>query len=122
MNSFNHYAYGAIGDWMYKHITGIQPVADQPGYREFVISPKMGGGLTSAKASLESPYGTIRSAWSLDGNQVTLEVDVPANTKARVNFNGADGTIKDGLGAAVAATGLTVGSGTYRFVYTIKKD
>ncbi len=123
MNSFNHYAYGAIGDWMYKHITGIQPIADAPGYREFIISPKVGGGLTVAKASLESPYGTIRSEWVLEGNKMMLEVEVPANTRAKISFNGAvDGTVKDESGTGIPTEGLTVGSGIYRFEYAISHE
>lgn len=123
MNSFNHYAYGAIGDWMYKHIAGIQPLAEAPGYKEFVVSPKVGGGLTSAKASLESPYGHIRSAWTLDGDVLSLDVEVPVNTRAQLVFNNAvEGTVQDGQGAAVSAKGLTVGSGTHHFRYTIAKD
>lgn len=120
MNSFNHYAYGAIGDWMYKHIGGIQPVADQPGYKEFVVSPKAGGGLTSAKTSFESPYGTIRSDWVLDGDRMKLTVEVPVNTQAKVVFNGAqDGSVTDARGELVPSSGLQLGSGTYQFEYRV---
>src|SRR5690606_16678553 len=65
MNSFNHYAYGAVGNWMYRTIAGIQPDPDHPGYKHFVVAPKPGGGLTSARATYESKYGTIASAWRL---------------------------------------------------------
>ncbi|MFC3198854.1 glycoside hydrolase family 78 protein [Parapedobacter deserti] len=119
MNSFNHYAYGAIGDWMYKHIGGIQPIADKPGYREFVLSPKIGGGLTSAKTSLESPYGAIRSEWMLEGDRVKLAVEVPVNTKATIVFNAArGGSIRDARGETVAS-GLQIGSGRYEFEYLV---
>ncbi len=120
MNSFNHYAYGAIGDWMYKHITGIQPMADEPGYKAFIISPKMGGGLTAAKASLASPYGTIRSEWVLAGDRMTLVVEVPVNTRATVRFNGAiGGSITDESGQAIVGEHITIGSGVYQFQYAI---
>src|SRR5690606_16869544 len=65
MNSFNHYAYGAIGEWMYKNIAGIQPVAAAPGYKDFIIAPRPGGKLTDASASLETVYGKIGSDWQL---------------------------------------------------------
>jgi alpha-L-rhamnosidase len=88
MNSFNHYAYGAIGDWMYKTIAGINPVADRPGYKYMVISPKPGGKITSASAELETVYGTVKSAWTLDNGLLKLDVTIPANTKARIVLPG----------------------------------
>ena len=59
MNSFNHYAYGAIGDWMYSVVAGIEIDEAQPGYKHIVIAPRPGGGLTYAKASVESVYGKV---------------------------------------------------------------
>ncbi|PWS26470.1 alpha-L-rhamnosidase [Pedobacter yonginense] len=84
MNSFNHYAYGAIGDWMYKNIAGINPVQEKPGYKAVVISPKPGGNLTSASATLETVYGTVKSSWVIQEGIFKLDVSVPANAKARV--------------------------------------
>ena len=65
MNSFNHYAYGAIGAWMYAVVGGIDLDPDQPGYKHIIMHPQPGGGLTYAKAELHSMYGIIRSAWTL---------------------------------------------------------
>ncbi|WP_421940847.1 family 78 glycoside hydrolase catalytic domain [Pedobacter sp.] len=84
MNSFNHYAYGAIGDWMYKNIVGINPVVDQPGYKNILISPKPGGKLTSAAGELETVYGKVKSSWTLADGIFKLDITVPANTKATV--------------------------------------
>ncbi len=84
MNSFNHYAYGAIGDWMYKNIAGINPVADQPGYQEILIAPKPGGKLTSASAELETVYGTVKSSWTIIDGTFKLDVSVPANASATI--------------------------------------
>ncbi|WP_449439861.1 family 78 glycoside hydrolase catalytic domain [Pedobacter steynii] len=84
MNSYNHYAYGAIGDWMYRTIAGINSVADQPGYKYIVISPKPGGKITNASAELETVYGTVKSAWTLENGLLKLDVTIPANTKAKV--------------------------------------
>jgi len=83
MNSFNHYAYGAIGSWMYKTIAGINAVADQPGYKRILISPKPGGKITNASAELETVYGTVKSVWTLENGLLKLDVTIPANTKAK---------------------------------------
>jgi alpha-L-rhamnosidase len=82
MNSFNHYAYGAIGDWMYRDMAGLSE--DEPGYRKIKIMPHIGGGITSAKADLETCYGKASSAWQLQNNQLVLSVEVPANTSASI--------------------------------------
>ncbi|PWS31610.1 glycoside hydrolase family 78 protein [Pedobacter paludis] len=84
MNSFNHYAYGAIGDWMYKNIAGINPVSETPGYKAILISPKPGGNLTSASGELETVYGTVKSSWTIKDGVFKLDVTVPANAKATV--------------------------------------
>lgn len=78
MNSFNHYAYGAIGQWMYERIAGIAPAA--PGYREINFAPVIHPPLTSAAATHESPYGLISSSWSVSDDNLTWEVTVPANS------------------------------------------
>ncbi|MBC6112375.1 family 78 glycoside hydrolase catalytic domain [Pedobacter fastidiosus] len=86
MNSFNHYAYGAIGDWMYKNIIGINPVPENPGYKAILISPKPGGNLTSASGELETVYGTVKSSWTIKDGIFKLDVTVPANAKATVTM------------------------------------
>lgn len=67
MNSFNHYAYGAVGDWMYQNIAGIQQDPASPGYKHILIKPRPGGDLTSAKGSYNSVYGMIVSDWKKKG-------------------------------------------------------
>ncbi|MBL7856745.1 MAG: glycoside hydrolase family 78 protein [Cyclobacteriaceae bacterium] len=84
MNSFNHYAYGAIGDWMYRVVAGIDTDESKPGYKAIVIKPHIGGGLTTAQATLETPYGEAKSAWKLSNGKITLEIKVPVNTTAKV--------------------------------------
>ena len=64
MNSFNHYAYGAIGDWMYQDVAGIR--IDDPGYKRISIFPQPDPRLNYAKATYESPYGEIESGWKFD--------------------------------------------------------
>jgi alpha-L-rhamnosidase len=88
MNSFNHYAYGAVGDWIYRVVAGIDTDADRPGYKHVLIRPQPGGGLTSASASLETMYGTVSSKWSLDGDRFRLQVGIPANTSATIRIPG----------------------------------
>ena len=82
MNSFNHYAYGAIGQWMYERIAGIKPI--KAGYKEILIAPIPGGPLTSARASYKSPYGEIRSAWKVENGVFELKATVPPNTTAKI--------------------------------------
>jgi len=82
MNSFNHYAYGAIGQFMYERIAGIKPI--KPGYKEILIAPVPGGPLTSAMANYNSPYGEIVSAWRIEKNRIELKTTVPPNSKAKI--------------------------------------
>jgi alpha-L-rhamnosidase len=84
MNSFNHYAYGAVGAWIYAVIGGIDLDPDQPGYKHILMRPQPGGALTSARAELQSMYGRIQSAWSLDNGFFEWQLEIPANTTATV--------------------------------------
>lgn len=102
MNSYNHYSYGAIGDWMYRHIAGIQP--SSAGYKKIVIKPVPGGGLSWAKAFYNCPYGRIESEWKLTGGTIELAVTIPPNTTADVFVPDAKG---------INYKHYMVGSGTY---------
>ena len=84
MNSFNHYAYGAIGEWMYAIIGGIDLDPDQPGYKHIIMHPQPGGGLTYATAELHSSYGIIRSAWTWENDNFDWHITIPANTTATI--------------------------------------
>ena len=108
MNSFNHYAYGAIGQWMYERLAGLAPDPAHPGYKHFFIRPLVTGPLTSARADLETPYGKASSAWTKTGTEVTMEVLVPPNTTATIEF-------PDGRPAEI------VGPGPHRFVAMIPR-
>ncbi|RZL60986.1 MAG: alpha-L-rhamnosidase, partial [Pedobacter sp.] len=99
MNSFNHYAYGAIGDWMYKNIAGINLIEENPGYKVFEIAPKPGGKLTSASGELETVYGKIKSSWTITNGLFKLEVTVPVNSTAIVILPGTDKKEKVGSGS-----------------------
>jgi alpha-L-rhamnosidase len=84
MNSFNHYAYGAIGDWMYRAIAGIDTEESGPGYKRIKIKPHMGGNLTFARADLQTYYGKVASHWRAENGKLQLEVEIPANTRAAI--------------------------------------
>lgn len=84
MNSFNHYSYGAIGQWMYERVAGIKPLT--AGYKEILIAPMPGGPLSSAAAEFISPYGKISSSWTLDGDVFELLTTIPPNTVGRVEL------------------------------------
>jgi len=83
MNSFNHYSLGAVGAWIYTHVLGIRPDESQPGYHRFIIKPYMGS-LSYARGYYDSPYGRIESGWSIEGDKITLDISIPANTQATV--------------------------------------
>jgi alpha-L-rhamnosidase len=83
MNSFNHYAYGAIGDWMYRVSAGIETMG--PGYKHIIIQPHpSANNLTYSKASFESSYGTIASGWERKEGKIIIKVSIPANTSATI--------------------------------------
>jgi alpha-L-rhamnosidase len=108
MTSFNHYALGAIADWLHRTVAGLAPAA--PGYRQIEIHPHVGGGLTHARARLCTPYGMAETAWKISAGQMTVEVLVPANTTARVTLPGS------------RAEPIAIGSGTYRWAYPYHGD
>ncbi|MCY2988048.1 MAG: glycoside hydrolase family 78 protein [Planctomycetota bacterium] len=82
MNSFNHYAYGSCGQWMFSTLAGID--TDGPGFERILIRPRPGGGITETKASYDSIHGRIATAWQQQGAELLLQVSLPANTTATV--------------------------------------
>jgi alpha-L-rhamnosidase len=83
MNSFNHYAYGAIGDWLYSVVAGVDLDPVVPGYKRSILQPRPGGGLTHAGVNLRTQYGPLLSSWRIADHRFRWEVRVPANTSAR---------------------------------------
>lgn len=102
MNSFNHYAYGAIGNWMYTSVAGINSDPEAPGYKKIIIQPIPTNELGYATATLDSPYGLIKSSWYWENDQFKLNVTIPPNTTAEIHLPGSD-EVKE------------VGSGNYSF-------
>ncbi|RPJ56823.1 MAG: alpha-L-rhamnosidase [Acidobacteria bacterium] len=134
MNSFNHYAYGAIGDWMYRVMAGIELDPAVPGYKHILVQPQPGGGFTSVKATHETMYGKVSSAWRLKDGNFELAVQIPANTQATVRLPKAKSgqvtesgkPISQGSGIAQSrqdgeAVVVEVGSGSYQFAYPMGK-
>lgn len=127
MNSFNHYAYGAVGDWMFQHLGGLQLI--EPGYRKSRIAPLVThAALSQAKASLRTPYGPLASDWRRAEDGLHLSVDVPVGTQAEVVLPTASADlVSEGRHVASRAPGvrqarwqdglltLQVGSGHYEF-------
>ncbi len=86
MNSFNHYAYGAIGEWLYRVVAGIEVDPTEPGYKRILIQPQPGGQLTYVSAGLDSMYGRIESTWRLEGDDFQLAVTIPPNTEGVIHL------------------------------------
>ncbi len=99
MNSLNHWALGAVGEWMWRTIIGLNPDEQAPGYERFTVAPRPGGGLTSASGTYDSIRGPIRIAWTLQGGTFTLNLSVPPNTEALVRLPSPDASdIRTGSG------------------------
>jgi len=127
MNSFNHYAYGAIGEWMYRVVAGIGLDEDKPGYKHILIAPQPGGGLSRARASVDTIYGRVSAEWEISAGKFKLNVELPPNTTATVRIPKANSAEVLESGRALArpeftatrqdrdATVVEIGSGQYVF-------
>lgn len=127
MNSFNHYALGSCGQWMFERVAGIAREPGVAGFEKIVVHPRPGA-LTSAKATLRSIRGPISTAWTVKDGAFSLDVTIPANTTATVVLPTKDkASVRESGGPAEAAQGVkfvrvegeesvwSVGSGRYRF-------
>jgi alpha-L-rhamnosidase len=128
MNSFNHYSLGSVGEWLFRHVAGIELDPEVPGFQRFVLRPFIGPGLDFANASYRTMHGEIRSDWKRTGDELTWTVRIPANTSARVYVPSEPGSSVTESGVPVEkADGLRVegrdgrflvcaaGSGSYTF-------
>jgi len=86
MTSFNHYALGAVADWLHRTVAGLAPAA--PGYAQLRIAPQPLAGLEHASARHLTPYGEASVAWHRDGAEIVVRAVVPANTTAVVELPG----------------------------------
>ena len=111
MTSFNHYAYGAVAEWLYRSVAGIGPDPEHPGYGRVVFAPKPGGGLTRARASLLTPYGHTAIAWTAAVDALSVAIEIPP---------GADGLFVTPAGWMLPETdaGRTLPSGAHELRLT----
>ena len=87
MNSFNHYAYGAIGEWMYRAMAGIEADPEHPGFKHAILYPRIGGNLKYTAGKYHSIYGDVGVKWEVQGKQITLTVQIPVNTTAEIRLD-----------------------------------
>ncbi|MEW2402581.1 family 78 glycoside hydrolase catalytic domain [Streptomyces sp. NPDC046862] len=137
MNSFNHYAYGAITEWMYAYMAGIARDPDHPGFKHFLLQPHMDptGRITRVSGAHESPYGEIRSEWTVDdaGRTLLYEAAVPANSEATLRLPSAsDDSVREGrtplarvdgvrfLGRTEGVSSYRLPSGRYRLTARLR--
>ena len=99
MNSYNHYAYGSVGDWMYRKLAGIDCL--EAGYKKIKIKPLLAKGITSINATYNCVYGKIAVGYSVQNNRVKYRIEIPVNTTAEIELEGLEKT--------------TVGSGIYEY-------
>ena len=85
-DSFNHYSFGAVCQFLFEYVAGIRPTFDAPGFREFELKPIVGGSLTWAEGSYKTRYGVIRSRWERDGAKILYFCEIPQNTTARLTL------------------------------------
>ncbi len=125
MNSFNHYAYGAIGEWLYRVVAGLEIDEENPGYKHSIIRPHFGGGLSYVKAGYKSVYGDLSVYWEtgeshIGKTDIILKVTVPHNTTATIVLDRAEDILQaDGLSFEKTSEGMSVraGSGTYHIEF-----
>lgn len=138
MNSFNHYAYGAVGEWMYRYMAGIAPDYDNPGFKHIILKPAFDQSrrITDVSASFESNYGPVAASWTTsDDGTYRYSVSVPANTTATLTLPAVEGRrILENGNALDSAEGIsdvavegdnitmTLGSGTYSFTVGTEDD
>jgi alpha-L-rhamnosidase len=108
MNSFNHYAYGSIGSWLYAVVAGIDVDPTQPGYKHIIFRPQPGGDLNHARATLNSMYGTIVSDWRIKDGKFQWDIIIPPNTTATVYLPG-------------ETLGQEAGAGKFHFMKVLEK-
>ncbi len=117
MNSFNHYAYGAIGDWLYSKVVGISIDPDNPGYKHVIFTPNPGGGLTYAMASIETMYGHTSAKWEVQGFDIIYSVEIPPNCTGEVVLLNASKILLDGKELERSPI-ISLGSGKHTLVYS----
>lgn len=124
MNSFNHYAYGAIGDWLYRVVAGIDTKESEPGYRHLLLMPQVSKILTYAKGRFHSVYGINESGWRIQDENIIYHFVIPANATASIYLENIE-ELKETDGLVFHTTAkqhcfrAEAGSGAYQIVCTL---
>lgn len=120
MNSYNHYAYGAVCQWLFEGVAGVAPVAEKPGFDEVTLDPLILPALSPVAAWHVCRHGRIDAGWALAGDIVTYRVTLPAGTTGRLTANPArrDVTL-GGVPVAVPAAGLTLPPGSHDITFRV---
>jgi len=116
MNSFNHYAYGSIGDWLYQVIAGIDVDPSQPAYKHSILRPQPGDGLTYATGKIKTLYGELTSQWTLDDNIFEWSIIIPANTSSTIHLPFKDASNITLDGQSISGSVHKLEAGEYHFV------
>lgn len=117
-----HNCYNGIGTWFYQAVGGIRLDEAEPGYRHFYVDPQIPNGVTWAKVTKESPYGTIAVNWKLeDDNQLNLQLTVPAGTTATICIpNNAVSCKMNKKKVSIKKQTVDVEAGHYEFLFNLK--
>lgn len=110
MISFNHYAYGAVVDWVYRNVGGLAPAA--PGYKVVSVQPRPATGFSYCDTSIDTPYGELSLSWELDGDRLTGRLRVPFGQTAVIDLPVSAGSTVL-VNGEVASNGASLGSGDY---------
>jgi alpha-L-rhamnosidase len=111
MLSFNHYAYGAVVEWIVTTVGGLAPAPDGPGYRRATVGPRPSLDVTSAETAIETPYGTLALDWEIDGGDFAAELAVPFGVTAILDLPTQPDSAVTVDGATL--TGNTLGPGRH---------
>ena len=130
MNSYNHYAYGAVADWIYRYAAGVDAVPEDPGYHTVWLHPHFDAKLKSLNFHYDSAYGGIHSAWSVAGATAQWTITLPANTRGRLadedsryRLVSVNGTAAEKSTALERSTdGYALPAGTYHFIFQRKQQ
>lgn len=129
MNSYNHYAYGAVGEWLYRYAAGVDTMSTDPGFHTIYLHPNFDTRLGGLTLDYDSPYGAIHSEWSVRGNQATWKVTVPPNSTALLSPRATNAASMSFKGAPLERSELHADSsgrfelpaGSYTFLVTLRK-
>jgi alpha-L-rhamnosidase len=131
MNSFNHYAYGAVGNWLYSQVAGLATDPEKPGFKNVIIRPEFTGKLDYAGAEFHSMYGKTEAGWERKNGSILMNVTIPANATAEIHFpvddaeritesgipvNRNNGVVVKGIAGGRLVIGI--GSGKYLFIFS----